>query len=32
VEDTIWVTEQGPVFLTHYPKLTNASANVPSSK
>ncbi len=27
VEDTIWVTEQGPVSLTHYPELLNASAN-----
>jgi Xaa-Pro aminopeptidase len=31
VEDTIWVTEEGPVSLTRYPKLTNASAGVPSS-
>jgi Xaa-Pro aminopeptidase len=31
VEDTIWVTEQGPVSLTHYPKLSNASGNVPPS-
>lgn len=31
VEDTIWVSEQGPVSLTGYPKLMNVSAHVPSS-
>jgi Xaa-Pro dipeptidase len=31
-EDTIWVTEQRPVSLTHYPKLFNASANAPPIK
>lgn len=29
VEDTIWVTEQGPVSLTRYPKLSNASTSAP---
>lgn len=29
VEDTIWVTEQGPVSLTHYPKVSDASKSVP---
>lgn len=32
VEDTIWVTDQGPVSLTRYPKLLNVSDNVPSIK
>jgi Xaa-Pro aminopeptidase len=25
VEDTVWVTEQGPVSLTRYPKVVNAA-------
>lgn len=25
VEDTVWVTEQGPVCLTHYPKVLNTN-------
>jgi Xaa-Pro aminopeptidase len=25
VKDTVWVAEQGPVSLTHYPKLLNTT-------
>jgi Xaa-Pro aminopeptidase len=32
VEDTIWVTEQGPVSLTRYPKRSNAAAGVPPNQ
>jgi Xaa-Pro dipeptidase len=28
VEDTIWVTEQGPLSLTRYPKVSNAGVSV----
>lgn len=32
VEDTIWITESGPVSLTRYPKLSNAGQNAPPRK